>query len=328
MLRRVSGEQYDNRNLQTNRRHASSTTPSRMEGSARLSTAEQFIPAGMEDPGIIPRPAVQSAQTNRPVDAEILAAPVLSGQTQTAAACVPGPVGSAIICSPCVLNADPVSHREHIGDIASEKVSPTELAKDTDETIYLDFSDEPAGIDKDNSLSIQWLTSQYWNNWWNGLTREEKFAIEAYTAYKHLPLNRHLRFGEEITDEEKEILKNLKSAVGKGNCPDNIHVWRRFVDNNLASRLDTYGSEALKGYIIEDPGFQSTSLLPENFMGFRECIIAKLKIPKETRAVSTFEGSFKTDQRELLLQEGTKWKITEIHKKTGKEIYMEAEVVT
>lgn len=95
-------------------------------------------------------------------------------------------------------------------------------------------------------------------------------------------------------------------------------------------------NQLVKGAIIQDPGFMSTSIDRERAKNFGDTVLT-IRVPKGYHAVRVqdyIQGTVAENERELLLPRGTKLKITGVHQVSGgflgmgKKLSIDARVVT
>jgi hypothetical protein len=237
--------------------------------------------------------------------------------------------------------------------ISAENNSPasvSEIKQEEAEKTFEDYRIFPEEDCKDpESEASKWLSSQHWEDWWTDLSDDARDGIIWYTGGGYETINDYLRQGNnewrftaegalnksDLTDDDEKkdkLLKGMLSAFEQGNCPENIVTWRKFQNDDLVNRFESYGKEGVIGDIIQDPGFQSTSLTRDAYTSMFTTITTKLYVPEGTKCASGFKGAYGTEEHELLLQAGSKWRILDFSKDEDSNglvnVYkMEAEVV-
>ena len=129
------------------------------------------------------------------------------------------------------------------------------------------------------------------------LTDAEKESLSQYGGVFYTSVNDQMRKGIPIPDDyacRKDIVEQLKSAVGKGSVPDDVVVFRgmdqKFIDKFMKKNKITDINQ-LAGKVIEDKGFVSTSLdskVPLNFLGTGKKgggVIMDIKVPKGSKGL-------------------------------------------
>ncbi|APQ77028.1 ADP-ribosyltransferase [Clostridium botulinum] len=189
-----------------------------------------------------------------------------------------------------------------------------------------------------NGLAKEWGEKNY-EKWENELSAEERAALIGYIkGWEYKAINEYLRTGklpsesESLHDEGKmkDRIEKISQSLGKELIPENITVYRR-------SGAPEYGYE--KGKVINmeqfqkdflnkdklEKGFLSTSLSSKDVGAFKDSpIILRLQVPKGYKGAYVSNLIEGYDEKEILLDKGSKYHINRISKTTikGKDMYI------
>lgn len=161
-------------------------------------------------------------------------------------------------------------------------------------------------------------------------------SLGDYTTAEHAFVNAYLRFPPKdgkVPKQYAEMTRNLDEAMEKtGGLKGEEIVYRGI---NYKAAFGKTPVESLKGAIIQDPGFVSTSLDREKAKQFGDAVFT-LRVPKGTKAVRMQDYIHTTTteaEKEILLHRGVKYQITHIREEKGgflglgKKIYIDARVI-
>jgi len=107
---------------------------------------------------------------------------------------------------------------------------------------------------------LQWLQSDHWQKWYNGLSAVEQTALGTYQGGDSYKINRFLRKREPLSRDSQKAIQNLDNAIKKGSIPENIVACRGFTNPVLSDIIKAEGKENIRGIVNVDDGFLSTSL--------------------------------------------------------------------
>jgi hypothetical protein len=156
------------------------------------------------------------------------------------------------------------------------------------------------------------MSKEYSAEYNEKLTNEEVKAIEEYQSLGYLDMNGFLRGRLESASKElRTYVTNLQKAIKKVKIKENILVAR----GTTVSAIGGDWNDIQINDIIKDEGFMSTSLREEtaiNFIGRKgeRGILMYIKIPKGTNGVIVDVAVNDNWESELLLEHGTKIRIT------------------
>jgi rubrerythrin len=148
------------------------------------------------------------------------------------------------------------------------------------------------------------------------LTEKEVEAIKKYQGVSYTLMNGFLRGKySDISNELREHLENLQKAIKKVKIKENILVARGTTTSAIGGDWNT---TPIKDIIINE-GFMSTSLREKTAIDFanrkeERGILMYIKIPKGTNGIIVDVAVNDSWESELLLEPGTKIRIT------GKEL--------
>ncbi|MGG7178256.1 ADP-ribosyltransferase [Clostridium paraputrificum] len=163
------------------------------------------------------------------------------------------------------------------------------------------------------------------DDWIKSLSKEEIDSLYKYQSNDiYERLNAGLRNGE-IDDDLIETIKNLDSAISKGNINGEIELYRGFTKEDI---IENWG-RILNGKQFEfiDDGYVSTSMKPsvaDNFamLNDEDGIFAYVKVSNTNGANINAISSI--DEAEILLERGLTYKITKAWEENGyKYVIME-----
>nr|WP_291673197.1 ADP-ribosyltransferase [Clostridium sp.] len=157
------------------------------------------------------------------------------------------------------------------------------------------------------------------------LSKEEIDSLYKYQSNDiYERLNSGLRNGE-IDDDLIETIKNLDSAISKGNINGEIELYRGFTKEDIIENWDKIIKN--QEYTFRDKGYVSTSLKPsvaDNFamLNDEDGIFAYIKVSNSNGANINAIGSI--GEAEILLERGLKYTITKAWEENGyKYVIME-----
>jgi hypothetical protein len=172
------------------------------------------------------------------------------------------------------------------------------------------------------------MSKEYSAEYREKLTAEEIEAIRKYQGTWYLDVNNFLRGRlEKVSRKTRTYIKNLQKAIAKVEVKENILVARGTTLSAIGGDWDAVEINN----VITDEGFMSTSLREETAMRFvkrkgERGILMYVKIPKGTNGVIADVAVNDEWESELLLQPGTKIRITGKRIENGMRI-IEGEVV-
>jgi len=156
------------------------------------------------------------------------------------------------------------------------------------------------------------MSKEYSAEYKEKFTNEEVEAIRKYQSLGYIDMNGFLRGRLESASKElRTYITNLQKAIKKVKIKENILVAR----GTTASAIGGDWDAAQINDIIKDKGFTSTSLREETAINFvnrkgERGILMYVKIPKGTNGVIVDVAINDNWESELLLEPGTKIRIT------------------
>jgi hypothetical protein len=143
------------------------------------------------------------------------------------------------------------------------------------------------------------------------LTSEERFAIDHYSGFGYLSINRSLR-GEQASNAEiKEQVAQLDAAISKGTLAAETTLYR-----GTAAR---FLGDLTPGTVLKDKAFLSTSRSMKAADYFGHDAMIRITAPRGIRAadVSHHAGGH---EQEILLGRNTKLKVTGVSTSGGRTV--------
>ncbi len=162
-------------------------------------------------------------------------------------------------------------------------------------------------------------------------TEQEIFALDRYTQSHFGQINSQLRGGAPSTLEgTDEIISALDSLAAKRPLPESVVVYRGVGPGNPVGSLDAEELRKLKGTVIEERGFASTSTnsdVAASFTWGESPIVVEIHAPKGTRAINVAKELAKeiaeeaaagktpraaASENEILLARGYRFRVGEL----------------
>lgn len=148
---------------------------------------------------------------------------------------------------------------------------------------------------------------------WKGqVSSEELTAIRKYTDNEYIEINQQLRRGLDWGMEEN--IERISSAIDKFNLTEPIEVYRGISESAVENFFGTTDLSKIKGSIISDDGFVSTSTLMHKAESFSTSnIVCKIHIPlgKGNGAFIAKESVYNREN-EFLLQKGSSFEVVSV----------------
>ena len=160
------------------------------------------------------------------------------------------------------------------------------------------------------------------NEWESGLDKNEKNAINDYTALGYGAINRTLRNEgyDNAPKGMKRTIDNIKSALDRYELKKDIMVYRGVSNSFFGGNYSSADiNNMFVGQTFVDNGFVSASALKER--AFNRKYTLEIKVPRGVgrgayiSPLSTFKR-----EAEFLLQRGTKFTITGAREENGKTV--------
>jgi hypothetical protein len=151
----------------------------------------------------------------------------------------------------------------------------------------------------------------------------EKDALRVYSGGEFEDINAHFREGDAVGPRLSGIISKMDSAFQSASLPSDTVVYRA---------IDAEGWAAMQrsiavGGVLEDKAYTSTSLSPKAMASFSSlmhrnggAVSLEIHVPKGARAIYMPSLSEHPEEKELLLNRGTKYRVVS---KTPKKIVME-----
>ena len=147
---------------------------------------------------------------------------------------------------------------------------------------------------------------KYYGDYIKGLSRAESNALTHYTTSHFEEMNGYLRgVNDTISTKDKNAIRNATEALSKSKVPENIVAHRGMRPFGIFNDL----RKVKPGTVYEDKGFHSTTLdKNKSFPG----INVKIHVPKGAKGAYISKISAFSNEKELLLPPGTKFKILKV----------------
>ena len=157
-------------------------------------------------------------------------------------------------------------------------------------------------------------TKRFIDDWWNGLSYDQKVAWERYTGPWYRDINEYLRHGKTLNpnmsvSKIKTFVKDIEDTMLPIDEP--ITVFRN-------THIDI--NQFAKGRSWSDKGLMSTTVNESGVFGGTKFIIT---LPKGTKGMFINHKSSHPGEQEYLLASGTKFRVTSVDK-PGNTVYLTA----
>lgn len=172
--------------------------------------------------------------------------------------------------------------------------------------------------------AMDWGEDHYDTKWLSSLPVEDKDAVITYTGSSYIRMNKYLRLGDNsISDTLKAKIPKATRALEKAEVPENIVAFR----GCSKSALKGHDLDNLKGAIIEDKGFMSTSILTDRAKNFEKDVLYEIYVPKGYKGAG-YVGNISNHghECELLFKPNAKLRVLEV-KDTRHKIHLIMEAV-
>lgn len=204
-----------------------------------------------------------------------------------------------------------------------------ERKEEMKENIYNDYSEKEEGWENEhfNDQAQDWIKS---------LTPDEKWkGISLYTSDGYVAMNQFLRADSEEKRQQllsryknlEQYIKNCEDAINKFDLKENLLVYRGANAGLLSGLGITYNGDNNAfmnsvnqniGSVVQDKAFTSTST--RKYMADEAPIRYEIRVPKGTSAAYVSHISGRAEERELLLNRGTKFKVVSAHMDGNKPV--------
>ncbi|MGD6742143.1 putative T7SS-secreted protein [Streptomyces sp. BH106] len=145
----------------------------------------------------------------------------------------------------------------------------------------------------------------------------ERDALHAYTSHRFGDINGLLRGDGGLASPQVEgWIDNIDSAMSKSTLPEDLVVHRATDLDHWLKEFDVKDPQALTGKTLTDDGYLSTSLGPTRFTHTES--VLHLRAPEGTHGMWVDEISQNRGERELLLDRGQKFQVSEVANVDGK----------
>lgn len=143
-------------------------------------------------------------------------------------------------------------------------------------------------------------------------TQDEKDALVEYSGHSFRDINLELRFAEgDIAPDIRGTVKKLDRAFAKSILTEDAKVYRAISNNSFSKIEKAYAS----GQLFEDKAFVSTTkdkaVLDEGLFRLKENIL-EVHVPKGSKAIDMESFAAFPEEKELLLNRGSKFKVRSI----------------
>ena len=154
--------------------------------------------------------------------------------------------------------------------------------------------------------------------WENEITTGEKENVYDYTGSAYEWMNESLRKDEVgyLSDSERMKLENVAAAISKFELKRGITVYRNSTEHLIGGYTTPEQiNQNLKGAIVQDKGYMSTTPLKSKTNGFFGEIRYEIKVPKGKGRGAWVNpiSHYKNNEWEFLIQRGTRFRVTGAH---------------
>ena len=169
--------------------------------------------------------------------------------------------------------------------------------------------------------------------WWATLTRAQKDSIREYTSATYTEMNGYLRFGKFSNDDIiKKLVNDCQDALNKYSLNQTVVTRRGTTMTALSNLLGLNEStttvsdiinnkDSFIDQVINDKGLMSTSIKE----GFTKDVNFIILVPEGANAAYVANYSEYKDEKELLIQANSTFRIVDIEEKSGSilNVYLE-----
>lgn len=155
-------------------------------------------------------------------------------------------------------------------------------------------------------------------------TDKEQSIVKKYTGTNwYKTTNDQLRSGDAMTGARQAGVKTLDGLLQRSSLSDSVTVQRAFANDDIAA-MARNGS--ITGKTFTDNGYMSTSITHGTWS---DDIIMHLRVPEGTHALPITEMSHWNSEKELLIDRGSSFKITDVavHPELKQSIELWADLV-
>ena len=169
--------------------------------------------------------------------------------------------------------------------------------------------EKATNFDSNFSSTNKWFNNEKLSNygeWANGLTSDEKKAINSFTGtgYSNHFKELYDKDWSEMTDYEKQMASSLYDAINKFELKKPINVYR-YADSKLFGEqgMTLKQLQELEGQIVHSNGFMSTAAADKGKPVQSSAVHMKITIPKSVGAGAWVanQSSVGTGEKEFLL---------------------------
>lgn len=196
---------------------------------------------------------------------------------------------------------------QHDREIAAERERRLSSGKEKKDSYIFDRKDWDERLSKNNVYDMDAWTEE----WLKLITSKELDGVQVYTGSAYIPMNKYLRGISDNSRGHDKDIENCTNALKKASLPETTIVRRgvgsRTLDammkeTGVYSRISNGDVDFIKGAIIKDLGFMSTS--PDPRGGFSDDIEFIIEVPKGAQAMYVDSISRHQGELELLIQRG------------------------
>nr|WP_251861511.1 ADP-ribosyltransferase [Clostridium sp. Marseille-Q2269] len=170
-----------------------------------------------------------------------------------------------------------------------------------------------------NGKASVWGEKNY-ESWEKELSAEQRKDIYDYTDQGYKEINQYLREEKSGNVELEKKIDNISSALEKKPIPQNIVVYRWCSSVELGYKIGERPTlkdfeNRLLGTVKETKEFMSTSLSSEYLSAFgKRNYILRLQVPKGYNGAYVGEIAKQKDEKEIILNKGSKYEINRVTK--------------
>jgi hypothetical protein len=160
------------------------------------------------------------------------------------------------------------------------------------------------------------------------LPLDQRLDVFRYTGSYYQAINGQLRSGTAPSDGR--IVRSLDASIGASTLSHKMHLYR-FARGDSAVDSLSNATSPTGTHVVEDPGFQSTSMSEPwaHWFTKRETsgVLYAIDAPAGTHGLATSAISLSPYEREVVLPRGTKLQVTATRKLRDNLIYARARIV-
>lgn len=164
------------------------------------------------------------------------------------------------------------------------------------------------------------------NKWDNALSSDERTGIQNYTGSYYTEMNSAMRERRINQSRYKKYIDDATTGLEKWEVQEDVIVWRGISSSRTFAQsvfnvseqelIQMFNDRTIIGQTFTEYGFASTGVTKG--AGWSKQISAEIYVPKGTKAMYVDPISKHRDEKELLLQRGTVFKIWDFTENNGR----------